>query len=273
MWTCEVLLPWIDILNDLIPMWHVAQSSSIFSHLRFVSHFLDLVCDGLSRYGFPKYVCIYVFRKSIASNYSLELLGIITWILKVSRISSYLSIVFNPYPMPNAYLSWIWSLISFLYTTEKYLQSTPCPWQVILILVVEFLDHLHFWLLLWITCFYCQTCFIKLLLSSLYLFGLWCALPKFVLCFIGLEKQWSHSCAFTFKSHTSLQCTILGEAILLCVEHHSLIWYCIFLPFLNMTSVWTIHGEWWSNLCAFVFKCKITNNAHILVKLLYVFEH
>ena len=30
--------------------------------------------------------------------------------------------------------------------------------------------------------------FIKLLLSSLYLFGLWCALPKFVLCFIGLEK-------------------------------------------------------------------------------------
>ena len=112
----------------------------------------------------------------------------IAWTLKLSRIFIYLSMAFNSYPLPNAYLLWIWSFISFLYTTEKYLQSTPCPWQVILSFVVESLDHLHFWLLLWITCFYCQTCFIKLLLSSLYLFGLWCALPKFVLCFIELEK-------------------------------------------------------------------------------------
>ena len=139
--------------------------------------------------------------------------------------------------------------------------------------IIEFEDHLHFWLLLWIICFYCQTCFIKLFLSSLYLFGFGVLYPNLFCALLSWKKQWSHSCAFTFKSHTSWQCTILGEAILLCVEHHSLIWYCIFLPFLNITSVWKIHGEWWSNLCAFVFKCKITNNAHILVKLLYVFEH
>ena len=106
---------------------------------------------------FPKSVRIYLFGTPIASNYPLELLCIIAWILKLSRISSYLSIVFNSYLLPNAYLLCIWSLISFLYTTEKYLQSTPFPSQVILILVVEFVDDLHFWLLLWITCFYCQT--------------------------------------------------------------------------------------------------------------------
>ena len=64
--------------------------------------------------------------------------------MKLSRIFIYLSMAFNSYHLPNAYLLWIWSLISFLYTTEKYLHSTPCPWQVILIIVVELLDHLHF---------------------------------------------------------------------------------------------------------------------------------
>ena len=112
----------------------------------------------------------------------------IAWIFKLSRISSYLSIVFNPYPMPNAYLLWIWSLISFLYTTEKYLQSAPCPWQVILILVVEFVDHLHFWLLLWITCFYWPNLFYQTPFVFLVSFWIRCALPKFVLCFIKLEK-------------------------------------------------------------------------------------
>ena len=177
---------------------------------------------------------------------------------------------FNSYPLPNAYLLWIWSLISFLYTTEKYLHSTPCPWQVILILVVEFVDHLHFWLLLWITCFYCQTYLSNSFCLPCIFWDFGVLYPNLFCALLSWKKQWSHSCAFTFKSHTSWQCTILGEAILLCVEHHSLIWYCIFLPFLNMTSVWKIHGEWWSNLCAFVFKCKIINNAQILGEQFYM---
>ena len=119
-------------------------------------------------------------------------------------------------------------------------------------------------LLLWPNLFY-QTIFVFLVSS-----WIWCALPKFVLCFIQLEKAIIlFLCIYIQKSYFLIM-HYSWEAILQCVEHHSLIWYCIFLPFLNMTSVWKIHGEWWSNLCAFVFKCKITNTAHILVELYYM---
>ena len=106
----------------------------------------------------------------------------IAWTLKLSRIFIYLSMAFNSYPLPNAYLLWIWSLISFLYTTEKYLQSTPCPWQVILLLVVEFVDHLHFWLLLWITCFYWPNLFYQT--PFVFLVSFWTLVCSTQICFV-----------------------------------------------------------------------------------------
>ena len=74
MWTYEVLPLSIDILNYLVPMWQVAQTSSIILLFAFV-----------------------------------------------------VKLVFNIIPIYHRKIS--------LYT--------PCTWQVILIIVVDFVDHLH----------------------------------------------------------------------------------------------------------------------------------
>ena len=132
----------------------------------FLICFLDLVYDGCSWYGFPKYVHIYHFWETKCFKLLLAVALHDRWTLKLSRIFIYLSMAFNSYPLPNAYLLWIWSLISFLYTTEKYLHSTPCPWQVIHILVVEILDHRHFFAAALDYLLLLPNLFIKLLLSS-----------------------------------------------------------------------------------------------------------
>ena len=106
MWTCEVLPPRIDILHYLIPMWHGSQTSSIFAQMPFVSLLWILFVMDVLGTAFPKYVRIYLFGKPIASSYSLKLLCIIAWILKLSRISIYLSMAFNSYPLPYAYFLW-----------------------------------------------------------------------------------------------------------------------------------------------------------------------
>lgn len=66
---------------------------------------------------------------------------------------------------------------------------------------------------------------------------------KFVLCFLELGKAMIPFLCTYIQSHTSICCTILGEAILRWVEQHSLNWYWILLLFLNMTSVWIIYME------------------------------
>ena len=122
----------------------IVFSLSLFWIL-FVMEVLDM--------AFPKYVRIYLFVKPIASSNSLELLCMIAWILKLSRISIYLSMAFNSYPLPYAYfgVKLVFNIISIYH--REISPYTPCPWQVILIIVVEFVDHLHFWLLLWIAFF------------------------------------------------------------------------------------------------------------------------
>ena len=46
-------------------------------------------------------------------------------------------------PLVICFLLWSWSCSSFLYTTERYLSIYSLSWQVILVIVVDCVDHLH----------------------------------------------------------------------------------------------------------------------------------
>ena len=100
---------------------------------------LDLVCVGSLDMVFPKYVLIYLFGKPIASSYPLRLCCMIAWILKLSRIS--VSMAFNLI-LCHMLICFEVGLEYHSDTTKKYLHTT-CPWQVILKIVVELVDHLH----------------------------------------------------------------------------------------------------------------------------------
>ena len=97
----------------------------------FVMEFLDM--------AFPKYVLIYLLGKPIASSYSLELLCIIAWFLKLSRISIYLSMAFISYPLPYAYVLWIWSWIYLCNPPPRNISIHYLTYQVIIIFVVNIL--------------------------------------------------------------------------------------------------------------------------------------
>jgi len=147
----------------------------------FVMEFLDM--------AFPKYVLIYLFGKPIASSYSLELLCTIVWFLKLSRISIYLSMAFNSYPLPYAYVLWIWSWIYLCNPPPRNISIHYLSWQVIIILVVNILLIFIFG-----SCFELPYLFAKDLfwsnsrLSSLFTLNPLLLYLKFVLCFLELGK-------------------------------------------------------------------------------------
>ena len=98
MWTFEVVPLGFDIVNYLIPTWHVAQTSSILLKNVFIAHLLDLIWDGCSCCDFPKYVRIYLLGNRLLQA---TLCSCFAWshkYLKPSRISIYLSIAFKSYP-------------------------------------------------------------------------------------------------------------------------------------------------------------------------------
>ena len=147
--------------------------------------------------AFPKYVHIYLFGKPIASSSPLGLHCMIACILKLSRIS--VSMAFNLI----LFHMLICCEVGLEYhsdTTEKYLH-TPCPWQVILVIVVELVDHLHIG-----SCFELPYFIAKDLiwsnshLSSLYLLDPFALLKK--LCFLKLGKAMiSFLCIYIQKSY------------------------------------------------------------------------
>ena len=104
---------------------------SLFVWILFVMEFLDMV--------FPKYVLIYLLGKPIASSYSLELPCIIACFLKLSRISIYLSMAFNSYLLPYAYVLWMWSWIYLCNPPPRNISIHYLSWQVIIIFVVNIL--------------------------------------------------------------------------------------------------------------------------------------
>jgi len=109
--------------------------------------------------------------------------------LKLSRISIYLSMAFNSYPLPYAYVLWIWSWIYLCNPPPRNISIHYLSWQVIIIFVVNIL--ILFTLSLALNCL---ICFTKDLfwsnshLSSLYLLDPLLLYLKFVLCFLELGK-------------------------------------------------------------------------------------
>ena len=143
--------------------------------------------------AFPKYILIYLFGKPIASSYPLGLRCMIAWILKFSRI--FVSMAFN-LTLCHMLICCEVGLEYHSDTTEKYCYST-CPWQVRLIIVMELVDHLHDWFLLWIALFYYQGfALIKLSFVFLVSFGSFCSTQNFLSVSLRWEKQWPHFCAF-----------------------------------------------------------------------------
>ena len=122
MWTCEVLPPIIDIVNYLIPLWHVSQTSSLFAKtILFTLTFGSCLCwTFLVRLSPNMFAYIFLGNRLLQAT----LCSCFAWpreYLKLSRTSIYLNMAFKSYHLPYAYLLWNWSSISFLYTTEKYL--------------------------------------------------------------------------------------------------------------------------------------------------------
>ena len=150
-------------------------------------------------------ICSHVsFGKPIVSSYSLELLCTFAWFVKLSRISIYLSMAFNSYPLPYAYVLWIWSWIYLCNPPPRNISIHYLSWQVIIIFVVNIL--IIFTLALALNCLIWlpRICFDLTLICLPCIFWiLYCSTWNLFCAFLSWEKQWSNSCALTFKSHTS----------------------------------------------------------------------
>jgi len=155
----------------------------------FASHRWILFAMEFLGMAFPKYVLIYLFGKPIASSYSLELLCIIAWFLKLSRISIYLSMAFNSYPLPYAYVLWIWSWIYLCNPPPRNISIHYLSWQVIIIFVVNILIIFTLALALKLPYLIAKDLFwSNSHLSSSYLLDPLLLYLKFVLCFLELGK-------------------------------------------------------------------------------------
>ena len=134
-----IILFLCGMLLKQVPVYLNALCLSLFWIL-FVEDVLDM--------AFPKYVLIYLFGKPIDSSYSLELLCTFAWFVKLSRISIYLSIylsmAFNSYPLPHAYVLWIWSWIYPCNPPPRNISIRYLSWQVIIIFGGKYVDHIHF---------------------------------------------------------------------------------------------------------------------------------
>ena len=124
--------------------------------------------------------------------------------LKLSRISIYLSMAFNSYPLPYAYVLWMWSWIYHCNPPPRNISIHYLSCQVIIIFVVNiliiFILSLALNCLIWLP----MICFDLTLICLPCIFWILVALLKICFCaFLSWEKQWSNSCALTFKSHTS----------------------------------------------------------------------
>ena len=144
MWTCEVLSPRIDILHYLIPMWHVAQTSSVL-----LKCFLPLTIGSCWWWTFLVWLSLNMFSYIFLGNQLLQatLWSCFAWLhefLKLSRISIYLSMAFNSYPLPYAYVLWIWSWIYLCNPPPRNISIHYLSLQVIILFVVKYIDHIYF---------------------------------------------------------------------------------------------------------------------------------
>ena len=146
---------------------------SIKFHI-FLICFLDLVCDGCSWYGFSQ-ICSHISfwetkcfnlllvvalhdRVNIAAIKNIYLSKHGFSFLSIAKCLFVVNLVFNIIPIYHCEIS------------PKYSLSMTSDTHTC--------DHLHFWLLFGLPAFIDQTCFIKLFLSSLYLFGFGVLYPK-----------------------------------------------------------------------------------------------
>ena len=99
----------------------------------------------------------------------------------------YLSMAFNSYTLPHAYVLWIWSWIYLCNPPPRNISTHYLSWQVIIIICGIYIDHIHF-----DSCFELPYLIAKnlvwsnFLLSSLYLLDPLLLYLKFVLCFLEL---------------------------------------------------------------------------------------
>ena len=110
-----------------------------------------------------------------------------------------------------------------------------------------------------------RICFDQTLFCLPCIFWILLFYSKFAFCFLALGKAMTPFLCILIQKSYFLIMHYSWEAILHWVEQLYFYWYCIFLPFLNMTSVWIIYVESDDPICVHsVFKCKIINNAQML---------
>jgi len=185
-------------------MWHVSQTSS-----RLLKCFLPLTVGSCLWWKFLIWLSLNMFSYIFLGSQLLQATpwSCFAWsreYLKLSRISIYLSMAFNSYPLPYAYVLWIWSWIYLCNPPPRNISIHYLSWQVIIIFVVNIL--IIFTLALALNCLIWlpRICFDLTLICLPCIFWiLYCSTWNLFCAFLSWEKQWTNSCALTFKSHTS----------------------------------------------------------------------
>ena len=123
MWTFEVLPLWVDIVNYLVPMWHVSSNKFHFS---FWLSFGSCLCE-FAWCGFLEYVFPYIIWGNHLFHIILTMalpVGSNSWNYQQTLLKYGVSIlIFH-------HMIYLVSIILDFSTTKKIVPFTHCPWTI-----------------------------------------------------------------------------------------------------------------------------------------------